>query len=52
MLDEHPFRFGNAEEQLVKIFFIRAVQRAQRGLRAVLERDVFGKSLEFEFNAV
>ena len=52
VLDEHPFRFGYAEEQLVKILFIRPVQRAQRGLAAVLERDGFRKLLEFEFYVV
>ena len=37
MFDEHPFRFGDAEKQLVKFLFVVAAQRAQRRLRAVLE---------------
>jgi hypothetical protein len=52
MLDKHSFRFGDAGEQLVKILFVGDVQRPQRGLRAILERDGFRKFLEFEFNAV
>ena len=51
MFDEHPFRFGDAEKKLVKILFVVAAQRTQRRLRAVLERDGFGKLLEFKFNA-
>ncbi len=52
VLDEHPFRFRDAEKKLVEIFFIPFLQRAQRGVLAVLERDGLGKLLEFEFNAV
>ena len=51
MFDEHAFRFGDAEEEFVKIFFVVAAQRAQRYLRAVLERDDLGILLEFQFNA-
>jgi hypothetical protein len=48
MFDEHPFRFGDAEEQLVKILL---VVRSQRCLLAVFERDGFWKFLKFKLDA-
>src|SRR6185503_16982100 len=49
MFDEHAFRLGHGEEELVELLLILAPQRAQRATEPVLQDDVLRKSLDFEF---
>jgi hypothetical protein len=49
MLDEHAFGFGNSGKEFVKSLFIIFAKGPKFGFRAVLQLDVFGIFLEFEF---
>ncbi len=51
VFDEHPFGFGNALKQMVKLLFVVGLERPQHRLFAGFELERFWEFLQFEFNA-
>jgi hypothetical protein len=51
VFDEHPLALGNALKQFMELLLVRGLQWPERGLFSILELDVFGEFLQFEFNA-
>ena len=49
MFDKHALGLGDGGKEFVKCLFVIFAKGAQFGLGAVLQLDVFGIFLEFEF---